>query len=100
MKLPARTCILVAAGFLGVVLSSGCATAPKFRSLAGTDSSYWIVAKDRGYRAESVSVQGDWVVVEEYAVYFSKKPAPPPSTQTVWIPRDAISRIQIEKGSQ
>jgi hypothetical protein len=100
MKSTVRTCILVAAGFLGLVLSSGCTTAPKFRSLTGTDSYYWIVAKDRGYRADSISVQGDWAVVEEYTVYSSKKPAPPASTQTVWIPRDAINRIQIEKGSQ
>src|SRR5688500_11112011 len=97
MKTNTRMLVVVAA--LGMILFGGCTPAPKFRDLAGTDSYYSILARDQLYHADSVSIQGGWVVAEAWTKNSSKRPASPPQTKTVWIPRDAITRIEIHKGS-
>ena len=93
-----NTRMLVIVGALGLILLGGC-TEPKFRDLAGTDSYYSILARDQLYHADSVSIQGSWVVAEAWTKNLSKRPVSPPQTKTVWIPRDAITRIEIHKGS-
>jgi|YelNatPaOPRAMG01_1025707.scaffolds.fasta_scaffold22393_5 hypothetical protein len=98
MKTIAKRLLVVAAAIVSMSLFSGCTTAPKFRSLAGTDSYYRVLAGGQLFHADAVSVHGDWVVVEAWTENLAKRPASP-ATKTVWIPRDTITSIQMVKGS-
>src|SRR5688572_26750972 len=77
----------------GIALLSGCASNPRFPTLAATDSYYRILVRDQLYHGDSIAFQGDWLVVEAWPRTSNKRPASADANQLVWIPRVAVTTI-------
>jgi hypothetical protein len=67
---------------------------PKLPDLTDSSFYYKISIADKTYYADSVTVEGGWVVVTAWTEHFTQRHKDPDLLTTLWVPRDKITVIE------